>query len=57
MFQKSDDYIPDEHVIAVCIDEKDNALSWFLGVVSTVTKDAIGVTYTILKIENAAIRH
>ena len=42
---KSDDYIPDEHVIAVWIDEKDNALSWFLGVVSTVTKDAIGVTY------------
>ena len=38
-------YGPDEHVAAVWIDEKDTVLSWFLGVVESISTDEIYVKY------------
>ena len=38
-------YGPDEHVAAVWINEKDNVLSWFLGVVESASKSDIYVHY------------
>ena len=35
----------DEHVAAVWMDEKDNVLSWFLGVVESISPDTIDVRY------------
>ena len=39
------DYNLDEHIAAVWIDEKENVLSWFLGVVNSISSDSINVTY------------
>ena len=38
-------YEPDEHVVAVWIDEKDTVLSWFLGVVESISTDEIYIKY------------
>ena len=38
-------YEPDEHVVAVWIDEKDTVLSWFLGVVESISTDEIYVKH------------
>ena len=39
------EYVLDEHVVAVWIDEKDNELSWFLGCVASVSSETVGITY------------
>ena len=41
----SEVHYPDEHVAAVWIDENDNVLTWFLGVVNSISTDTIDVTY------------
>ena len=38
-------YSLNEHIAAVWVDEKDNELSWFLGVVNSVSAETIDVTY------------
>ena len=38
-------YGPDEHIVAVLIDEKDSVLSWFLGVVESISTDEIYAKY------------
>ena len=35
----------DEHVAAVWIDDNDNVLTWFLGVINSISTDTIDVTY------------
>ena len=37
--------IPDEHIVAVLIDEKDSVLPWFLGVVESISTDEIYAKY------------
>ena len=43
--QKHNDYASDEHVAAVWMDEKENALSWYLGVIDSISPDNIDVIY------------
>ena len=38
-------YVPDEHVAAVWMDEKENVLSWFLGVIDSISPDTIDIKY------------
>ena len=38
-------YLPDEHVGAVWIDEKENILLWFLGVIDSILADTINIRY------------
>ena len=38
-------YSLNEHIATVWVDEKDNELSWFLGVVNSVSAETIDVTY------------
>ena len=43
--QKHKDYASDDHVAAVWMDEKENALSWYLGVIDSISPDNIDVIY------------
>ena len=38
-------YVPDEHVAAVWMDEKENVLSWFLRVIDSISPDTIDIKY------------
>ena len=40
-----EDFNLDEHVAAVWMDEKENVLTWFLGVINSVSPDSVDVTY------------
>lgn len=38
-------FLPDEHVAAVWLDERDNVLTWYLGVINSVSDENIDIVY------------
>ena len=49
------DFNLDEHVAAVWMDEKENVLSWFLGVINSVSPDSVNVTYYYRKDKDGTV--
>ena len=43
--EQMSDYNLDKHIAVVWMDEKENVLTWYLGVVNSVSPDSINVTY------------